>query len=48
MILGIYFVLEPDLYRRGIAWMLPEEAANISTALPIAWARRCGCCCSAA
>ncbi|ODU81493.1 AI-2E family transporter [Novosphingobium sp. SCN 63-17] len=24
MILGIYFVLEPDLYRRGIAWMLPE------------------------
>lgn len=24
MILGIYFVLEPDLYRRGLAWMLPE------------------------
>ena len=26
MILGIYFVLEPDIYRRGIAWMLPEES----------------------
>lgn len=24
MILGIYFVLEPDLYQRGLAWMLPE------------------------
>ncbi|MBF9150509.1 AI-2E family transporter [Novosphingobium jiangmenense] len=23
-ILSIYFVLEPDLYRRGVAWMLPE------------------------
>ncbi|MCW1382561.1 AI-2E family transporter [Novosphingobium sp. KCTC 2891] len=26
MILGIYFVLEPDIYRRGFAWMLPEES----------------------
>jgi predicted PurR-regulated permease PerM len=26
MILGIYFVLEPDLYRRGFAWMLPEAS----------------------
>lgn len=25
MILGIYFVIEPDLYRRGFAWMLPEH-----------------------
>lgn len=24
-ILAIYFVLEPDLYRRGFAWMLPED-----------------------
>ena len=23
VILGIYFVLEPDLYQRGLAWMLP-------------------------
>jgi predicted PurR-regulated permease PerM len=26
MILGIYFVIEPDLYRRGFAWMLPESS----------------------
>ena len=26
VILGIYFVLEPDLYRRGVAWMLPEAS----------------------
>ncbi|MDF8332515.1 AI-2E family transporter [Novosphingobium cyanobacteriorum] len=26
MILGIYFVLEPDLYQRGLAWMLPEAS----------------------
>jgi len=25
-ILSIYFVLEPDLYRRGFAWMLPVES----------------------
>ncbi|ABD25353.1 protein of unknown function UPF0118 [Novosphingobium aromaticivorans DSM 12444] len=25
-ILAIYFVLEPDLYRRGVAWMLPERS----------------------
>ncbi len=25
MILGIYFVLEPDIYQRGLAWMLPES-----------------------
>lgn len=25
-ILSIYFVLEPDLYRRGVAWMLPEDS----------------------
>lgn len=23
-ILGIYFVLEPDMYQRGIAWLLPQ------------------------
>ena len=26
VILGIYFVLEPDLYQRGVAWMLPVDA----------------------
>lgn len=26
LILSIYFVLEPDLYRRGFAWMLPEDS----------------------
>lgn len=26
VILGIYFVLEPDLYQRGVAWMLPADA----------------------
>jgi putative permease len=26
MILGIYFVLEPDLYQRGLAWMLPVSS----------------------
>ncbi|NML92556.1 AI-2E family transporter [Novosphingobium olei] len=25
MILGIYFVIEPDIYQRGFAWMLPVE-----------------------
>lgn len=25
MILGIYFVLEPDIYQRGFSWMLPVE-----------------------
>lgn len=25
VILGIYFVLEPDLYQRGVAWMLPKS-----------------------
>ncbi|MFX6834649.1 AI-2E family transporter, partial [Acinetobacter baumannii] len=25
VILGIYFVLEPDIYQRGLAWMLPLE-----------------------
>ena len=25
-ILSIYFVLEPDLYRRGVGWMLPEDS----------------------
>lgn len=24
VILGIYFAIEPDIYRRGLAWMLPE------------------------
>jgi putative permease len=24
-VLGIYFALEPQLYRRGLAWMLPSE-----------------------
>ena len=27
-ILSIYFVLEPDLYRRGVAWMLPEDSRD--------------------
>lgn len=27
-ILSIYFVLEPDLYRRGLAWMLPEDSRD--------------------
>ncbi|KPF92205.1 permease [Novosphingobium sp. AAP83] len=27
-ILSIYFVIEPDLYRRGFAWMLPEESRD--------------------
>jgi putative permease len=25
MVLGIYFALEPDLYRRGFAWLLPSR-----------------------
>ncbi|MDE2434942.1 MAG: AI-2E family transporter [Sphingomonadales bacterium] len=25
LVLGIYFVLEPDLYRRGFAWLLPRN-----------------------
>jgi putative permease len=25
VVLGIYFVLEPDLYQRGVAWLLPTE-----------------------
>ncbi len=25
MVLGIYFALEPDLYRRGFAWLLPTR-----------------------
>jgi predicted PurR-regulated permease PerM len=46
MILGIYFVLEPDLYQRGIAWMLPAKAANISTALAHRMGTTLrGCCC---
>jgi predicted PurR-regulated permease PerM len=28
MILGIYFVLEPDLYRRGLAWLMPAESRD--------------------
>lgn len=24
-ILGIYFALEPDIYRRGVSWLLPEN-----------------------
>lgn len=27
-ILSIYFVLEPHLYRRGFAWMLPEDSRD--------------------
>lgn len=27
-ILSIYFVLEPDLYRRGVAWLLPEDTRH--------------------
>lgn len=27
-ILSIYFVIEPDIYRRGFAWMMPEESRN--------------------
>lgn len=27
-ILSIYFVLEPDLYRRGVGWMLPEDSRD--------------------
>lgn len=26
VILGIYFVLEPDLYQRGLAWLLPADS----------------------
>lgn len=25
VVLGIYFALEPDIYRRGLAWMLPAD-----------------------
>lgn len=25
LVLGIYFALEPQLYRRGVAWMLPQK-----------------------
>ena len=28
VILGIYFVLEPDLYQRGLAWMLPTGSRD--------------------
>lgn len=28
MILGIYFVLEPDLYQGGLAWLLPVESRD--------------------
>lgn len=28
LILSIYFVLEPHLYRRGVAWMLPEDSRS--------------------
>lgn len=27
-ILAIYFVIEPDIYRRGFAWMMPEESRD--------------------
>lgn len=27
-ILSIYFVIEPDIYRRGFAWMMPEESRD--------------------
>jgi putative permease len=27
-VLSIYFVIEPDLYRRGFAWMLPEGSRS--------------------
>ncbi len=27
-ILSIYFVIEPDLYRRGFAWMMPEDSRD--------------------
>ncbi|MDE2597206.1 MAG: AI-2E family transporter [Sphingomonadales bacterium] len=26
VVLGIYFAAEPDLYRRGVAWMLPRDS----------------------
>lgn len=28
LVLGIYFALEPNLYRRGVSWMLPAEERN--------------------
>jgi len=28
VILGIYFVLEPDLYQRGVAWLLPASSRD--------------------
>lgn len=27
-ILSIYFVIEPDIYRRGFAWMMPEDSRD--------------------
>ena len=28
LVLGIYFALEPSLYRRGVSWMLPVDQRN--------------------
>jgi predicted PurR-regulated permease PerM len=28
VILGIYFVVEPDLYQRGVAWLMPETSRD--------------------
>jgi signal peptidase I len=43
-VLGIYFALEPQLYQRGVAWMLPERARPVRGHRPGRWAVRCGGC----
>ena len=42
LVIGIFIAVEPRLYQRGVAWMLPlRAAATASTAPPSGWASRC-------
>ncbi len=40
-IIGIYVVIEPQLYERGVAWMLPRHVAAAFTRPSAQWPTRC-------
>ena len=41
IVIGIFIAIEPRLYDRGVAWMLPVGTATASTASPNRSASRC-------
>jgi hypothetical protein len=48
IVIGIFIAIEPRLYDRGIAWMLPLRHRAASTGSPTMSASRCAGCCSGA